>query len=115
MKKRYKLTYAEMFDVVVDIDDEKCTDELLHQINNFWSNAKYRLLAAQGDIRKAVLQMLCVTVMQLSITEWNALNHMVEGKEEGWPALDGSSGITLVSVDDYEFTDDEVEICEVAA
>lgn len=113
--KRYKLKYDWMHEVIVEIDDEKCTDDLLHEINNFWSDAEYRLDEAKGNILNAVLTMLCTTALILSIQELNAQAHLAEGKEEGWPPLDGSHGIKIISVDQFEFDPEEVEIKEVAA
>lgn len=113
--ERYKLIYAGQFEIELEIDDEKCTDTLLHEINNFWSGSERRLDNAGGDCWLAVMDMLCTTLMRLSITELDALEHMVAGKEEGWPPLDGKYGITLLSVDNFEFDPSEVWITRVAA
>lgn len=111
--KRYTLTYASQFDVVVEIDDTICTDELLHEINNFWSSADDRLDDADGDITKAVLKMLALFCLRLSSDKFVESYLTKEHNEEGWPVLDGSYGIKLISVDDFTFDDDEIEVAKV--
>ena len=114
--KRYVLTYDFMGnEVVVDIDHSICTDELLHQINNFWSEADYRLSQADDNVLHAVLKMLCCRVLRSSVADWNAMDEFKVKGVEGWPLLDGSAGITLVNVDDWEFDEEEVSIKEQAA
>ena len=112
--QRYTVSYSWTYDMVVDIDRSICTDELLHQINNFWSDAEWRLSRARGDVLKAVLRMLALTAFRMTITDL-APEHVlkVEGIE-GWPKLDGSYGITLVSLDYFELDDDEISIKEQA-
>jgi hypothetical protein len=114
MKKRYTLSYDWSYDVVVEIDDEKCTDALLHEINNFWSDADWRLSEADGDVRQAVLKMLATSVLRATVSEWNALDEFKVKGVEGWPLLDGSCGILLVSADDFEFDAEEISIKEQA-
>lgn len=112
MKKRYTLSYGWTHDIVVEIDDEKCTDALLHEINNFWSDAEWRLSEADNNVLHAVLKMLALAVFRATITEWNALDEFKVKGVEGWPLLDGSAGITLISADDFEFDEDEITIKE---
>ena len=111
--KRYVLTYDLMGnEVVLDIDQNVCTDELLHEINSFWSGADYRLNQADDNVLHAVLKMLCTRLLVDSIRELNAVHTWRTGAPEGWPNLDGSMGITLISLDDWEFDEEEVTIKE---
>jgi hypothetical protein len=110
--KRYTLSYASSFDLVVEINHDIMTTEKLHEINNFWSGAKDRLAKAKGDILKAVLTGLAMTAFRMTITEWNAINEFKVKGVEGWPLLDGSEGMTLVSLDDFVLDEDEVTIKE---
>lgn len=109
--KRYRLEYSSAFSIVVDIDDEKCTKELLHEINDFWGGSDDRLFAADDDVLMAVLKMLVVMAARVSIEQyWNAAETLKSAPPEGWPPLDGRYGITLISMDSFSFDDDEVSI-----
>lgn len=118
MKKRYTVSYDWSFDMVVEIDHEVCKDELLHEINNFWSDAEFRLTRSDGNIVRVVLTLLAQMAFRLNISDWRDTVSLLKSSEtcpEGWPVLDGSSGITLVSIDDFEFDADEFTIKEQAA
>lgn len=110
MKKRYTVAYGWSFDMVVDIDHSICTEDKLNEINSFWSSADWRLEQAKGDITKAVLKMLALTAFRMTISEFDPVGVLRRGEEEGWPKLDGSYGITLVSLDDFELDEDEITI-----
>lgn len=117
-KKRYIVSYDWTFDMVVDIDHSLCTDELLHQINNFWSDAEWRLSRANDNILHAVLRLMAKMALRLNVSDWRDTVSLLRAQEtcpEGWPVLDGSAGITLVSLDDFEFDSDEFSIKEQAA
>ena len=107
---RYTVSYGWTYDMVVDIDSSLCTDELLHEINNFWSDAAWRLSRARGDVLKAVLRMLAMTAFRMTITDLDPEGQLKEEGIEGWPRLDGSAGITLVSLDYFELDDEEISI-----
>lgn len=110
MKKRYTISYDWTFDLVVTIDHDVLTDEKLHEINNFWSGAKQRLGRAGGDICKAVLTMLALQAFRMTVTDLGPEGRLLRGEEEGWPPLDGSHGIQLISLDYFEFDEDEITI-----
>lgn len=112
MKKRYTISYDWSFDLVVDIDHDVMTDANLHEINNFWNNADYRLRKADGDISKAVLTMLGLTAFTMSVEYWDADDRLRRGDVEGWPQMDGKYGITLVSLDTFELDEDDLSIKE---
>lgn len=118
MKKRYTVSYDWSFDMVVEIDHEVCKDELLHEINNFWSDAEWRLSEADGSILQAVLKLMAQMAFRLNVSDWRDTVSLLKKSDtcpEGWPVLDGSAGITLVSIDDFEFEVDEFTIKEQAA
>lgn len=118
MKKIYTVSYDWSFDMVVEIDHEVCKDELLHEINDFWSDAEYRLSDADGNILHAVLKLMAQMAFRLSISDWRDTVSLLKESEtcpEGWPVLDGSAGITLVSIDGFEFETDEFTIKEQTA
>ena len=118
--KRYSIEspWADDFEVVVEIDHDLLTDELLHQINNFWCEAEYRLDECDGNVLYAVLGILYRKVWWSLVGMGGDahIEHMVEHFEknlEGWPLMDGSSGIKFIKYDPIEF-DHNPEIKEVA-
>jgi len=117
MKKRYTVSYDWIFDMVVEIDHDVCKDDLLHEINNFWSDAEWRLIQADGNILHVVLKLMAQMAFRLNVSDWRDTASLLREQEtcpEGWPVLDGSAGITLVSIDDFEFDVDELTIKEAA-
>jgi hypothetical protein len=116
--KQYKLS-AEDFEVVVEINHGVMTDEMLHVINNFWSEAKWRLAKCEGNVIHAVLGIL-YRRLWWSVIELGGSAHIDEmvryfkDRLEGWPPMDGSYGIKFISFDSIEF-DYSPDIEEVSA
>lgn len=110
MKKRYTIRYDWTYGMVVEIDHNVCTDTVLHEINNFWSGAEERRDRADDDITKAVLTMLALQAFRDTITDLAPEEMWRTNAPEGWPNLDGSYGITLVSLDYFELDEDEITI-----
>lgn len=107
--KTYTVTSQEndSAEIVVKIDDQhEGIESTLHDINNFFGSASYRLSEAGGDIAKAVVQMLASRVWHRDFDVLSALDHFRKGEEEGWPPLDGSWGIELVSYEPYAISDE---------
>lgn len=117
--KRYKVDYDFKADVVIEINFNVLTEELLAEINNFWCNSESRV-RREGSVLNAVLKMLAATVLRLQVQHdfstagiidlfnWNDGNG-----QEGWPEMDGSYGIKLVSVDEFDFEYGEMSISEL--
>ncbi|WP_454735456.1 DUF2528 family protein [Cupriavidus necator] len=110
---RYILEYGMgCHEVIVELDDRPETEAVLHEINNFfgWAEAQ-RSINRHGSLVKAVLAQLCVKCMTLSMREFNVVAAFNEGHgQEGWPKLDGSEGIRLVSVEEFYFEEGDVNI-----
>lgn len=123
--KRYCLT-GDNFEMTVEIDHAVMTDEKLHEINRFWTSAEHRLWIADDVVLNAVLELLFCRVQRLIVEDPFGLNlngvlHAFAWKdnqgsrkngEEGWPEMDGSYGIRIVSVTEIDL-DDEPVISEV--
>lgn len=109
----FELCYADNVSMQVAIDRDICTDEKLLEMNEFWSGAEGRLSRAGGSPLKAVLKMLGLAVARETIDSWDAKEAFDWSKDkgvEGWPALDGSEGITLLEFDEYTFDEDDVHV-----
>ncbi|EKH8529779.1 DUF2528 family protein [Salmonella enterica] len=120
--KRYEITWNAHEDapvLTVEIDHSICTDEYLHQINNFFINAEDRYLGSDGDITTTVLKMLaavCFTEQTGPTGGWNTqgLIALFEGGNmEGWPPMDGSEGIKILGCDSPGVCYDDMEVEEV--
>lgn len=108
MLRTYNLSTQD-YEMTVEIDTDRMTEERLHEINRFWGDADYRLAASNGDITAAVLRQLFDEVRRLVQRSPRALSGVLyafawedaKGKYkdgvEGWPAMDGSEGIRIVS------------------
>lgn len=101
--KKYVVDYDNKAEIVVEIDHSLATDDVFHKINNFWGGADDRLHETGGNIVTAVLKLLARAALYEEIISSNAIRELhgqgVCGGVEGWPKLDGSCGIKLVSVD----------------
>jgi hypothetical protein len=108
MLRTYKLSTQD-YEMTVEIDTDRMTEERLHEINRFWGDADYRLANCNGDVTAAVLRLLFDEVRGLVQRSPRALSGVLyafawedaKGKYkdgvEGWPAMDGSEGIRIVS------------------
>jgi hypothetical protein len=105
MRKRYHLEYSGAHRMVIEVDHDVFTDAQFKECSEFWSN--------KPDF-KDWLGMAYLIALRESIASWNALASLREGREEGFPKMDGSEGIAIISFDDFEFDDFEIDCREVA-
>lgn len=115
MKKRYKLEYAGAFSMVIEVDDEKFTPEILNEWNTFWSGAEERAAHKSGSALVPLLEMAYLNALSDSVAYNSAKFRLVNGQNEGYPRFDGSVGLSVVSIEDYEFDEFEVSYEEVSA
>lgn len=121
--KRYEITWNAHEDtpvLTVEIDHSICTDESLHQINNFFTNAEDRYLDSDCDITATVLKMLaaiCFSEQTGPTGDWNTYGlicQFKDGNYEGWPPMDGSEGIKILGCDSPSVCYDDMEVEEVS-
>lgn len=115
MKKRYKLEYSGAFPMVIEVDDEKFTPEILNDWNTFWSDAETRAAHESGSALVPLLKMAYLRVLDDSVTYNSAKFRLENGENEGYPRFDGSVGLTVISIEDFEFDESEVSYDEVPA
>ncbi|CAI1063189.1 DUF2528 family protein [Serratia marcescens] len=115
--KQYEITWNAHEDapvLTVEIDHDICTYEHLHQINNFFIGHKHRLSDNDGDITVTVLKMLAAECFVQQVSEgWNAYGlicQFKDGNNEGWPPMDGSNGIKIISCDVPGVNWDDMEV-----
>jgi hypothetical protein len=105
MKKKYQLEYYDSARMVIEIDHAVFTDEEFKECSEFWSN-KPNL--------KEWLKMIYTIALRESIASLSALATLKEGREEGFPKMDGTRGLTIVSFDRFEFDDFEMSVTEIS-
>ena len=120
--KRYNIDYDWKANVYIEIDDELCTEELLNEINTFWGGAEERLNDANGVLLNAVLILLSKTALNIQFENSYNLRGVVDAFDwdaefgeqgiEGWPKMDGSSGIKIIGIIGFQFESSDFTIKE---
>lgn len=124
--KRYTINWNDEAELSVEIDHDVMTSDLLHEINNFWGGHHLRLLYEGWDednsketndraLLHAVLKMLAqVSFGEMASSRWTAdgLIRWFKSDTEGWPPMDGSCGLTILSCDYVDFDTDDMQVRE---
>lgn len=120
MIKKYLVEHDTGAGMTVEIDHSLMTEKELHELNNFWSCAKDRLSDEGGNILNTVLKLLLERVLSVQFEQGlntqgviNAFDWDYNGGQEGYPKLDGSSGIKLLDVDGFMLLTCDMSIREV--
>ena len=98
------------WEAVVEIEESEATTAAMKEQLLFWSGGQDRIDNADGDIEKAYLKMLGSHMI------FESIGMNIEGvksafdDEEGWCPIRGKNGVNLVSVDEWEFSEDEIDI-----
>jgi hypothetical protein len=112
-KIEVKVTFIDVFDVVVVFDENEETYKMCHEINNFWGGNEDRLSDAQDCIYKCVARLIAHEIIRLQMKSYFYSGEDAAIKEfnkgiEGFPSIDGSMGIKLKYCDDFELKDLDV-------
>ncbi|WP_221800465.1 DUF2528 family protein [Oceanobacter mangrovi] len=117
--KLYRIDWDYKAELVVEVDHEVMTEEKLHEINNFWTSPESRISDA-GTVLNAVLKMLTSRCIDLMIESGWGDSFLVDKFDwdkkygvEGWPQMDGSEGIKIISAEPPEFSYDDMTIEEL--
>lgn len=112
----FKLSHSETYwDGAVEIDTGNvAATEAMKETVEFWSDWQYRLNENGGDYVRTFLKMLGQKLVLMQLGFGYNLSGIIKemAKEEGWPPLDGTYGITLVRCDDAEISEDDIFISE---
>jgi len=125
--QRFVARYADDNELVLEVDSTVLTVELASEINDFLSNAKWRLAAQAGNVVETAIRMFAsaaFSYMQAEggseFDEWETERAtawgkgVIESQGEGWPAYE-SLGIRLVRAYVVSACYDEVSIDLVAS
>lgn len=107
MIKTYKFQYDYWCNIIFEVDTDKYTEELALATLEFfywsWNN--------QNDPIIEVLKKISIQCLSLSLDEYNTYGIKEEfDNKEGFPKLDGSDGLTLVRIDDFELNEDNLSL-----
>lgn len=122
--KQHKLVMNQTYwEMQVEIDEdfmytygdnqkEKCKAAIIMMVE-FWANSKSLLDDNDGDYTKAFLKMLARECFLIVTTTQYNLNGVIDEfvNREGWCRMDGSMGIKITSVDEFDpdYSDFEIE------
>jgi len=104
--RRYKVAY-DWWDMVVDIRQDTPTIAKCKEMVLFWDGGE-ELLRTSAGVVDAFLLHLARNIIRLAVNEDQPARALE--KQEGWYKLDGTDGVTVVSVDPWDFDEDEFEI-----
>ena len=114
--KTYEIDYDFKASVTIEIDHDIITEDCLHELNNFWTNAKWRVKKHDG-VLYAVLKMLAREIIYIQFTAGYTIDGLIKqfdwdsgNGQEGWPPMDGSHGIKIIDTDDLEIDCDDMSI-----
>ncbi|MBG6244764.1 hypothetical protein CS369_08270 [Candidatus Symbiopectobacterium sp. 'North America'] len=113
--KRYAINWFGELDLVVEIDHDVVTSDMLAEINSFWDDSRSRLRDADGDVLIAILKMLAQRCFQLTTAYGYGIQRLIREFEtiEGWPRMDDSHGFKLINCDELEFETCDISVTEV--
>lgn len=99
--------------VTFGIDDEVLKSQsfdVMTCVNGFLAGGEDRLYQYDGNVEHAALSMIAAQVIRTRFSEnYHKEGIIIEFNDlEGYPALDGSKGITLLDFDELEIGDFEV-------
>lgn len=109
-KIRITIEYEHMFDVSIDFLDNEETKKTCHFINDFWGGEKERLEKADGCIYKCATRLIANEIIRLQMRSSfycgiDAPKEAFNKGIEGFYPIDGTHGIELYAVDDFELND----------
>ncbi|WP_437216735.1 DUF2528 family protein [Pectobacterium sp. LFLA-215] len=113
--KRYRINWFGELDLVVEIDHDVATSDMLAEINSFWDDSRSRLRDADGDVLIAILKMLGQRCFQLTTAYGYDIQRLIREFEtiEGWPRMDGLHGFKLIDCDELAFETCDISVSEV--
>src|SRR6266571_9388755 len=96
---RYWLDYSGQHHMTIDVDHDVFTAEKVKEWNEFWSGAEDR--ERRGRVLKELLKMTLLVALRESVSSWSGTASLREGREEGFPKMDGSECVTIIAFHDF--------------
>lgn len=110
MIKKYKIEYGFLvWDCIIEFNTTLFTLENVNEYLNFFSWSYNKLNDPYEEYAKKIAFKI---IAESDILNKKGIINLFES-EEGFPRLDGSSGVLLVSCDNWEFNEEEFEIEQI--
>lgn len=105
----YKINFEREWNAVVAIDHDTA-DPLIKEMVEFWTDWENRLAVNEGSYTQTFLQQLGDQLVRLS-TEMRLKSAIeVLRRLEGWTAMDGSRGIAILEMDEWQWDRDRFDV-----
>ncbi|VVD68519.1 DUF2528 family protein [Pandoraea commovens] len=111
--KKYTLEHEFGAQIDVEVDHDILTPEVLTEFVMFWGDGAEKL-AEHGPLH-AFLRRFTVAFLVEAITSISPCDSFDRGCVEGYPAVDGSTGLRVLRYDAFDFDDVDVYVRERAA
>ncbi|NTZ82386.1 DUF2528 family protein [Burkholderia metallica] len=109
--KQYVLTHDFSYEVVVEVDHDVMTEAKLLELVRFWSNGEDDI-ERHGPLN-AFLRLFAAAFLAETVSSVDPKGSFNAGRVEGFPAVDGSAGLRVLSYDDFAFEADDIDVLEV--
>ncbi|AOJ05100.1 single-stranded DNA-binding protein [Burkholderia mayonis] len=109
--KQYVLTHDFSYEIVVDVDHDILTDDKLCELVRFWSEGE-AYIEQHGPLQ-AFLKLFAARFFAASVEALSPKDAFNAGRIEGFPAVDGSSGLSVVDYDEFSFEADDIDVFEI--
>ncbi|MGE8577707.1 MAG: DUF2528 family protein [Burkholderia contaminans] len=109
--KKYVLTHDFSYEIVVDVDHNILTDEKLCELVRFWSGGDADI-ERHGPLQ-AFLKLFAARFFAATVEELSPKDAFNAGRIEGFPAVDGSTGLRVVDYDEFSFEADDIDVLEI--
>ncbi|KVN76007.1 single-stranded DNA-binding protein [Burkholderia ubonensis] len=109
--RQYVLTHDFSYEIVVEIAHDVLTDERLCELVRFWGDGESRI--EQHGALTAFLKLFAARFMTESVISTSPQDAFNEGRIDGFPAVDGSSGLRVVDYDEFSFKADDIDVLEI--
>ncbi|MCW3642509.1 DUF2528 family protein [Burkholderia cenocepacia] len=109
--KKYVLTHDFSYEIVVDVDHDILTEEKLCDLVRFWSEGDADI-ERNGPLQ-AFLKLFAARFFAATVEEISPKDAFNAGRIEGFPPVDGSSGLRVVEYDEFSFEADDIDVLEI--
>ena len=110
--KQYTIQHYDLYwDCKISIDEKKAKQKIKEMVE-FWANWERNLKDNNGDYIATFVKQLAQKIFYIVIAENYNKTGVINwfSTAEGWCEMDGSHGIVIESVDDFEFEQDDFGI-----
>lgn len=115
--KKYFLNYDDKVDIVFEIDHNIATEDFFQLLNNLLSGNEERL-DKNGSAFEGVMKLIGIEILSLTIKYHLNTAAVISSLNDGsahefFPKMDGTFGIKIISIDNFEFEEDDFTLTEM--